>query len=704
MNRALLVALVLCCASCSTNPSGTARSVLRIRVHDRPPDDLSITAVLVTVDRLGLREEGGGWTEIPVVPRTVDLMLLTGGVSTLLAQQPIGAATYTELRLGLREAHLVRDGVDVPLDVPSGTTSGIKVKGNLTVVPDALVELSLDFDPGRSIHVTGQGKYVLNPVIEVDGQTVVPGAATALHLAASAGGRLTLPGGVVLDVPPGAMPADGTLSIVEDVTSDIGGTLVGRAYDFYPSGLQFLSPVAITLPYDPALVPPGTSESSLFLTEDWAVVDGSVVHAAEHTITAQATHFSRWQPSAPEPCTTPHEGVRLCKGGTASDPYVVVITDSWSSAIRIRGTEAPTVLPLAPPSTPGGLGWSDGNQFYLSTLLEQTEGNAIAAINTVAYGPEGDYCSYNRHTYANTMCNNGTWRRFGSTASFGYAENRVAIPEYPFSQSKILVSPSLSPASTSAHSNVIGSTTTIAWGGGFRSSKPDAGPYETSSPCLDPPYFTCIEQGTGDCELDSFQPRTAVGTDESGRYLFMYANGGERQGLRCSWNPRRAGKSLLDVYNILRNPRTFGSIVVRVQNAVHLDSGHSSTLQSYGATLVKPNDNLIEGKGCNMVWVPAEGFPTISGLEVVAAPHVASVSVSPLQLNQPATGTIVGTNLLKTTAWFMADCVGDNTLTSGNSTERTFTCVPSYTAGDKVLLIKDRPGGQLLYDGGVTVF
>lgn len=135
MNRASLVALVLCCASCSTNPAGAARSVLRGQ---------------------GFREEVRGWMELAVVPRPVDLMALTDGLSTILARQPMGPATSTELCLGVGAAHLIRDGAEVPLDVPSGASSGSKLKGNLIVVPDPLVELSLDFEPGQSIHVSSQ--------------------------------------------------------------------------------------------------------------------------------------------------------------------------------------------------------------------------------------------------------------------------------------------------------------------------------------------------------------------------------------------------------------------------------------------------------------------------------------------------------------------------------------------------------------------
>src|SRR5262245_23718243 len=120
--------LVLVCflASCWSNPVGPAQSVLRVRLHDRPPEDPSITAVVVVVDRLGLREKGRGWMELPVRDTPIDLLALTGGVSTLLAQQPIPTGTFTELRLGVGSAYLVRSGAEVPLEVPSGMTSGIK--------------------------------------------------------------------------------------------------------------------------------------------------------------------------------------------------------------------------------------------------------------------------------------------------------------------------------------------------------------------------------------------------------------------------------------------------------------------------------------------------------------------------------------------------------------------------------------------------
>jgi len=46
-------------------------------------------------------------------------------------------------------------------------TSGLKIDVNQTVPQSGVLEIKLDFDAAQSIHKTGNGKYLMQPVIRV---------------------------------------------------------------------------------------------------------------------------------------------------------------------------------------------------------------------------------------------------------------------------------------------------------------------------------------------------------------------------------------------------------------------------------------------------------------------------------------------------------------------------------------------------------
>ena len=87
---------------------------------------------------------------------------------TTLAQGLAPAGHYTQIRLKLGAgSNVVVDGVTYPLTVPSGLQSGYKLVGEFDVPAGGLVELALDFDAARSVHQTGNGRYMLKPTVRV---------------------------------------------------------------------------------------------------------------------------------------------------------------------------------------------------------------------------------------------------------------------------------------------------------------------------------------------------------------------------------------------------------------------------------------------------------------------------------------------------------------------------------------------------------
>lgn len=99
----------------------------------------------------------------------LDFRIGTSNPDILVASGEMPSGDITEIRLVLNDSGntIVVGGVESALTTPSGQSSGWKVK--LTSVPSlepgANYSLLLDFDAAKSIVSTGNGKYILKPVV-----------------------------------------------------------------------------------------------------------------------------------------------------------------------------------------------------------------------------------------------------------------------------------------------------------------------------------------------------------------------------------------------------------------------------------------------------------------------------------------------------------------------------------------------------------
>lgn len=146
--------------------SGLGR--LSFRMVDAPGDAAHLW---VSVEQISLKSCGGeGWLDVPTVNSQFDLMTLANGdaFKTLTQAAFIPLGSYCETRLILGEVATVETegGESYPLKVPSGESSGYKIKGEYDVRDDALTIVTLDFDAEQSLHKAGNsGKYILRPVV-----------------------------------------------------------------------------------------------------------------------------------------------------------------------------------------------------------------------------------------------------------------------------------------------------------------------------------------------------------------------------------------------------------------------------------------------------------------------------------------------------------------------------------------------------------
>jgi len=133
-----------------------------LRIHYTPAE--SDTAESDTTDS----DNNGEWIDLPVEPMNVNLLELTNGVDTLLAEVDLDPGHYRELRLILGNDNTVMvDSTISNLKVPSGQQSGYKIKFETDLEAGDELDVVVDFDAGRSVHKAGKsGKYILKPVLK----------------------------------------------------------------------------------------------------------------------------------------------------------------------------------------------------------------------------------------------------------------------------------------------------------------------------------------------------------------------------------------------------------------------------------------------------------------------------------------------------------------------------------------------------------
>ncbi|XOV91707.1 MAG: DUF4382 domain-containing protein [Bacteroidota bacterium] len=111
-------------------------------------------------------DDEGEWITLDVEPQVIDILQLQNGAEALLAQTEIEAGDLKEVRLILGDNNkIVVDGDTLDLKVPSGASSGLKIKVHSDIEAGELYDVVIDFMACKSIVKKGNGEYILKPVI-----------------------------------------------------------------------------------------------------------------------------------------------------------------------------------------------------------------------------------------------------------------------------------------------------------------------------------------------------------------------------------------------------------------------------------------------------------------------------------------------------------------------------------------------------------
>ena len=167
---AIILGLAACQLESITPPPGTRRAGLNIRLTDDPGDyqQVNVDLKLLRVKLIDDSSRASYWYDLATQAGIYDLLQLQNGVDTLVVNDSLPSGELQELRLVLGDSNSVMvDRLRYDLKVPSGSSSGLKVKLNQVLVRDSLSTIVLDFDAGASVVERGNNGYLLRPVIRV---------------------------------------------------------------------------------------------------------------------------------------------------------------------------------------------------------------------------------------------------------------------------------------------------------------------------------------------------------------------------------------------------------------------------------------------------------------------------------------------------------------------------------------------------------
>lgn len=177
IHQFILVASLLLVTACG-NETNNTKSGMSVAITDAPA--CGFDHVYVTINRVRVNvsaaagSNDGGWEDItPATPPKIDLLSLSNGLTLILGQTRMPAASYQQLRLELASntpAQAVNTivpsgGSEQPLGTMDMPKDGLTIVSPITISPDRLTEVVLDFDVCRSVVQRGDGSYALRPSI-----------------------------------------------------------------------------------------------------------------------------------------------------------------------------------------------------------------------------------------------------------------------------------------------------------------------------------------------------------------------------------------------------------------------------------------------------------------------------------------------------------------------------------------------------------
>ncbi|MDU9048915.1 MAG: DUF1566 domain-containing protein [Candidatus Electrothrix sp. Rat3] len=658
-------------------------------------------------------------------PMQLDLLELADG-KVDFANQVLLPERTRELRLVLGENNTITvDGESFPLTVPSGQTSGLKLKGRKAFGKEGgfLSGLTLDLNLRKQLVVQAKkvrhkekgrhGKkkvsyvysYKLKPVIKVATAEVAP--LTEDNIAAVVAmpneeNEIKIGESFSLVIPAGAVATPMVISVketkytVEVMDEDTGEVVEKPAlssnYELSPDGAEFDEPLVVTLPYSPETLPSEVSEYDLAVYLDAEKIPTDI-NTMSKTATADVWHFTNVTVSSPQATGNfvfPFDNERndvwqLCQGyntpkishGSATYPNLIHAFDFAYGTGNLGATGC----------------WAKewGKNDYASE-----DKTVVAPADGIIIKNSGDITVFQ----LKVPVSNGHGKQI-KCIRLGHIKSNSARmkadPKIELAQGTLigkLSSPTVS-AGKYAHLHMAAYATTnctgvtVPFGTVFGSGYPDF----SSNGSKHQWHGTEIPAGGS-------QPTTCPNGDG------LYCGGAVSRDMNTLYRCTDGVYSVEEQCSDGCQTMSSGTNDQCRQVQASCPSGNGlycgGTVSRDANTLYRCTDGVYSveeqcSDGC-------ETMPsgTNDQCKDVVLSVVNSITPSNTTLDSLTVFTVLGTDLPSTLAFWIEECE-NVTYVGGNSAAQQFSCTPRWTIGTKNGVIKDNVGGNVLYNFTVNV-
>jgi len=158
----------------SSNSSvGTSGGLFQLILKDKPIEDAK--EIWITINKIRVHKASPeNFIVVSEKEQEFDLLVLKDNPQAIVEAE-LDAGHYNQIRMAVISGRLVFDEDDVEVEYELKVSSNeIKIPVQFEVEQDGEVQIILDFDAEKSIHVNKKGKkdnYSLRPVIKVLGVT-----------------------------------------------------------------------------------------------------------------------------------------------------------------------------------------------------------------------------------------------------------------------------------------------------------------------------------------------------------------------------------------------------------------------------------------------------------------------------------------------------------------------------------------------------
>ncbi|MBI2129165.1 DUF4382 domain-containing protein [Candidatus Woesearchaeota archaeon] len=172
----LLSVMVLFLAACQQLPQEPATGVIPPKqteegravfaITDAAADMKAVTSIKITIDEVSVHSAAEGWATVLSAQKTYDLLKLKAeGSQELLADISLKPGIYEQVRLHISKVVVMDASGEHEAKLPSGE---LKILGNLVIDASSTSTATFDFMADESLHLTGNGEYILAPVVELE--------------------------------------------------------------------------------------------------------------------------------------------------------------------------------------------------------------------------------------------------------------------------------------------------------------------------------------------------------------------------------------------------------------------------------------------------------------------------------------------------------------------------------------------------------